>query len=62
MVSKTIIDKEKDTDAAVTNPAATRGNLWDHTTIRDAIPWPGETFVIVQKASGWAMTQTNGEL
>jgi hypothetical protein len=52
MVSKTIIDKEKDTDAAVTNAAATGGNSWDHTTIHDAIPWPGETFVIVEKASG----------
>lgn len=43
-------------------PRRLGGNFWDHTNIRDAIPWPGETFVIVEKASGWAMTQTNGEL
>jgi hypothetical protein len=52
MVSKTIIDKEKDTDAAVTNAAATGGNSWDLTPIHDAIPWPCVTFVIVEKASG----------
>ncbi|KAK4238615.1 hypothetical protein C8A03DRAFT_14954 [Achaetomium macrosporum] len=51
-----------DTDTTVTNAPATLGGFCDHTAVRDAVPWPGDTFVIIEKASGRAITQINGEL
>ncbi|KAK3305968.1 uncharacterized protein B0T15DRAFT_215208 [Chaetomium strumarium] len=68
MISKIATNTEKehedmsDTETIFTEESRSPVTFWDHTAIRNAVPCPGETFIIVEKASGRAITQINGEL
>ncbi|KAH6845622.1 hypothetical protein B0I37DRAFT_380709 [Chaetomium sp. MPI-CAGE-AT-0009] len=69
MVSKPIIkaDRDEDSDSETiftenTITAAATSSFWDHTAVRDAVPWAGETFIIVDKASGRVISHMDGEL
>lgn len=56
-------DEDSDTETIFTENTTTAAtSFWDHTAARDAVPWAGQTFVIVDKASGRVISQTNGEL
>ncbi|KAK3295391.1 uncharacterized protein B0H64DRAFT_145201 [Chaetomium fimeti] len=56
-------DQDSDTETILTENTTTAAtSFWDHTAIRDAVPWAGKTFIIVDKASGRVISHTNGEL
>lgn len=56
-------DEDSDTETIFTEQTTTAGaSFWDHTAVRDAVPWAGQTFVLVDKASGRVLSHTNGEL
>jgi hypothetical protein len=52
-----------DTETIFTEEPRNPVTFWDRATAtRNAVPCAGETYIIVEKASGSAITQTNGEL
>lgn len=37
-------------------------SFWGADTVRDAVPWPGSTYIIVDRAQGRAITMIDGRL
>ncbi|KAH6849601.1 hypothetical protein B0I37DRAFT_369387 [Chaetomium sp. MPI-CAGE-AT-0009] len=55
--------QDSDTETIFTENTTTAAtSFWDHTAVRDAVPWAGETFIIVEKASGRVISHTDGNL
>jgi hypothetical protein len=56
-------DEHSDTETILTETTTTAAtSFWDHTAVRDAVPWPGETFIMVERATGRVLSHTKGEL
>jgi hypothetical protein len=63
MVSKTLFSidptpEEDDYDSK----AAIGSSFWGDNSVRDAVPWPGSTYIIVDRAGGRAITMIDGRL
>lgn len=64
MVSKTLfsVDPEPEQDDDYDTKADVGSSFWGAGALRNAAPWPGSTYIIVDRAQGRAITMIDGRL